>query len=334
MKQIAALSVILFLAISCGKEEEMSAPLLFSAEDGLEEVLTKAAITSDNLGTNNVRVYAEKNATALTNMNPATISIPKGGAYWMPTTNNANTQWDNGKAYTFQGYAYTKTGITIPNTVKNGHEFTVTQPTSYEPSSMADYVFSKKVSISAEQSKTHPLINLEFDHVLPAIQVYVTCAEAMQDVSVSEMTLSGLYYTATMKYSIMDEQWTPTLLGERSASYTESTVLTVAQTKAETQAKMNIISVPQSFNESTRLTITYSINESMDSTPDFKEYTQSFALSKAVSGITSGHRTVFHVVIDNGIHLTAAIAPWKEVDFIEGTVLPPIPTEPTGAPVS
>lgn len=316
--------VILFLATCCSKEAEKSAPIMFSTEDGLEEVLTKAAITSDNLSSNTVKVYAEKNTTALTDMNPTTVSIPKGGAYWMPSKNNDNTRWSDGNAYTFQGYAYTK-GITVPSDVKNGTKFTVTQPTTYGPSNFEDYVFSNKVSVSAEQSWTHPLINLVFDHVLPAIQVYVTCAEAMRDVTVSEMTIAGLYYKATMAYR--EGTWTRELLEDRTASYTESNTLNVAHTRADTEAKMSIISVPQSLNESTILTVTYRINESLTSEPDLVEYTQSFALSKAVASITAGHRTVFHVHIDNGIHLTAAIAPWKEVDFIEGTVLPPIPVK-------
>lgn len=322
MKQFAAISIILFLAAACSKEAEKSAPIMFSTEDGLEDVLTKSAITSDNLSSHTVKVYAERDAAELADMNPATI-VPNG-AFWMPETSSQNTQWSGGHAYTFQGYAYTNSGIEIPSDdAKNGIRFTVTQPTSYDTSGMADYVFSNKVTVSATQSSNHPLVNLTFDHVLPAIQVYVTCAEAMRDVTVSGMTLSGLYYKATMSYQ--DGTWAHKLLGDRSAIYTESSILDVAQTRADTQAKMSIISVPQGLNESTILSINYSINESMTSTPDFRNYTQSFALSKAVTSITAGHRTVFHVHIDNGIHLTAAIAPWKEVDFIEGTVLPPIP---------
>lgn len=318
--RIAYLSLLMALALatSCGKEQS-HAPILFSTGDGLEDVTTKAAITTDNLGSNNLMVYAEKDAAAHPNMKPATLT--KKGAFWRPSS---VVEWEDGHAYSFQGYAYYSKSR-IPSVATTGLSFTVTQPNSYSnPANFADFVFSNKVDVPADQSSAHPLINLEFDHVLPAVQVFVTKAEEISDVKVTRIALSGLYYGATMTYSPKDGIWQHKYTTGRTANYINGTETAAGTTAAGTAAFMSVISVPQSFDRST-LTIEYKVDESTDGEPRYHEYSQTFNLSEY--GISAGHRAVFNVNIDSGIHLVAQIVKWRKTDVIEGTLLPPIDAE-------
>lgn len=307
------------LALSCSKAGGPEGKaIMFALPQELSGQETKASITNTNITSNTVRVYALKNNAEVSGMSPATITKQASG-YWRPTS---TVLWDDGKAYSFQGYGYTATGFSA--IASDGMTFTVTQPSSYEEAAMADYIVSNKVEVSASDSNNHPLVVLEFNHILPSIVIYVTKAEAMKDVKVSNLTLSGLYYGATLTYNEISGKWLPSYTTERDASYSSVGLMDVTRQRDDTEAIMSIISVPQGFTQVSRLSVTYRVDESMTSTPQYKEYTESFALGDYASEVTVGHRAVFHLTVDTGIHLTASIAPWNKIDFIEGMILPSI----------
>lgn len=317
------LPAVVALVTACGKEDSADdAPILFSLEGDSAVELTKSAITTDNLSSHTVKIYAEKDGAALTYMHPGTLT--KKGAFWGVSNDVA---WDNGHAYTFQGYAYSISGFT--NVADDGLTFTVQQSTNYNDANLRDFIISDKVTVSAEESRRHPVVSLTFDHVLPAIEVYVTRSENIRAAKVTKITLSNLFSKATMMYSERDDVWTTDISAgnARTASYSVSnTGFDVGTDRGSTSARMKIISIPQVFDETTVLTINYKVDERAKDTDREKwvTHTQNFTLMDYVSEIHSGYRTVLHVNVDTGIRLSAGIVKWRTVDFIEGTVLPPI----------
>lgn len=312
------LSIATWLA-GCAEEplhEEF--PIVFSMDGGLDVALTKSVISNANLGSGNtVKVYADKGGVPHPNFNPALVS--KNASYWSPSP---KVLWEYNQNYAFRGYAYSNSGVT--GVSNNGYSFTVIQPTSYSSVNMVDYVFSNVAEVTTIKGSSYPdHVSLTFDHVLPAIEVYVTCAEGMRDVTVTELTLSGLYYSAEMQYSEKESTWLYTNKLTPDASYSVEN-LSVGNDGASTQARINLISVPQILSDDARLVVSYRVNESMDSTPVYRDLTQTFMLKNYLDRIVSGHRTIIHMDIDTGIHLRATIAPWTRVDYIEGIVLPPL----------
>lgn len=310
--------LLAILACSCTKDtDEVGAPILFSIDGGLDVELTKSVINTDNLGSNIIKVYAEKDAVAMTDANSAEISKPN--VYW----NYSNdAKWDDGHSYSFQGYAYNITSNKFTNVSADGRTFTVTH-SSNSIADTYDYVISRRVEVGAAESRNHPVVGLVFEHVLPAVQIYVTKAPEMKEVKITSMTLKGLYTKAVMKYSVGDVWLTEYPNGaERNASYKiQNKVVSSAKTS---DATMEIISVPQALNSDTQLVINYQVDESMTSTKNWVSHAHTFYLSDFLNEIEGGRRVIFHVNIDTGIHLEASIARWRPVDFIEGTVLPPI----------
>lgn len=312
-------TLILLLAVltcSCTKDpDEVGAPILFSIDGGLDVELTKSVINTDNLASNIIKVYAEKDASPITDASTAIISKPS--LYW---NYSKYTTWQDGHAYSFQGYAYNNSGFS--SVAADGRTFTVTH-SSNNIANTYDYVISRKVEVGAAESRNHPIVGLVFDHVLPAVQIYVTKAPEMKEVKITSMTLKGLYTKAVMKYSVGDVWLTEYPNGAtRNASYKiQNKVVSSAKTS---DATMEIISVPQALNSDTQLVINYQVDESMTSTKNWVSHDHTFYLSDFLNEIEGGHRVIFHVNIDTGIHLEASIARWRPVDFIEGTVLPPI----------
>lgn len=325
---IAAATVLAFA--SCEKQEAAETgckPVVFSFDETLNGFSTKSAITDENIASNIVKAYARRNSVVISNMNPATLRQNQTTKFWTPSN---LVYWNDG-SYMFNIYAYTENGIT--NVSNDGFEFTVTQPTSYtSPSSMADYVTSGEITVTPEQSAKHPLIVAELNHVLPAVEVYAIKAESLKNrtVVVTDITLSGLYYSADMEWNDASEAWIPSWKGENTASYSVTGEMTLTGERTTTPAKMQIITVPQNLTEKTLISVTYKVDEALSGTPSYKEYTEAFEISSYFASVgrdaafTPGHRTVFFLAVDTGIHLSASITPWKQVDFIEGTVLPTI----------
>ena len=85
--------------------------------------------------------------------------------------------------------------------------------------------------------------------------------------------------------------------------------------------------IPQQLTSNTRLTITYRVNEKIttDSADNWVRHTESFQLYKYDPiSYKPGHRIVYTATIDSGVNLQGVIAEWKDVDYIEGTILPEI----------
>lgn len=303
------------MMVCCTKQQAPEGrQIVFSVSGEFDADVTKAAITSSDPGT--IYVHAERNNTGVANLSPAAITRQSGG-FWRPS---ASVLWQDGGEYVFNAYGYTSG---ISDVASNGLSFTVAQPSVYNPSNMADFVSAPTVEVSSEKSYKHPLIALDFHHVLPAVQIYVTKVSTMSgnDVVVTDMSLSGLFYGAKMAYDKTGDAWLTTgYTTDRLLTYSNSGSFSVSTDKNSTEAVMDVISVPQGLSADAVLSITYQVDE--DGTP--KNYTQTFHLSEYLERLNCGHRTVLHASIDTGIHLTASIAPWKKVDFIEGTILPAI----------
>jgi len=322
---VLAFAVLAFASCDSQGSDSTAPNIIFAISDGLEGFETKTAITDDNLASNTVKAYATRNSVAVDNMNPTLLTKQTSG-FWKPSP--AAVQWQDGGSYKFIAYAYTNSGIT--DVADNGLSFSVEQPSSYDAGLMADYVVSKELSLTVAEANKHPLIVLDMDHVLPAVEIYVTKDPSLQYASVASISLSGLYYSADMEYNTATEKWVNSPKNTRSAEYKLSGTFDTTSERSTTSAKMSLITVPQSLTQSCVLTVKYTVDEGLGEQHDYKTYSESFTLSDFFAAynreaeFTSGNRTVFHLKIDTGIHLSATIAAWKKVDFIEGTVLPAI----------
>lgn len=321
-------SVFIFLCFACfmqscveDNSRQNISPVIFELDGGSSisaEASTKAVVFNDNLTEATVKAYATRNNTVISTLNGSTLTRQSTG-YWKPAT---NTAWIDGSSYEFCVYAYSGN---ISNVSADGSRFTVAEPTSYDYDSMADFVISGKKAVSASESSSHPLIELQLNHVLSSVVVYMVKDPSMKTVNMKSITIQGFYNQGELENST--DGWIATTRGEPTAAvYTESGTFEVTTDRATTDAFMELVVVPQQLTQRTKLTVVYEVDESPDSHSQlFREHTQEFVLSDyGKTKIEPGHRATFFMTVDTGIHLTASIVPWKDVDFIEGTVLPAI----------
>ena len=90
---------------------------------------------------------------------------------------------------------------------------------------------------------------------------------------------------------------------------------------------MKIMCIPQQLTPNTKLTVVYTVNEkiSTESADNWVQHTETFQLfNYSPINYQSGHRIVYTATIDSGVNLQGTIAKWKDVDYIEGTILPEI----------
>lgn len=90
---------------------------------------------------------------------------------------------------------------------------------------------------------------------------------------------------------------------------------------------MAIMCLPQQLTANTKLTIEYEVNEkvSAESPDNFVTHKEEFQLyNYQPVNYQSGHRIVYTATVDSGVNLEGVVTEWKDVDYIEGTVLPEI----------
>jgi hypothetical protein len=109
--------------------------------------------------------------------------------------------------------------------------------------------------------------------------------------------------------------------------YQPTTAATIGDQRSNTQAKMMIMCLPQQLTASTKLTIEYEVNEKVtpESPDNFVKHKEEFQLyNYQPINYQSGHRIVYTATVDSGVNLEGVISAWKDVDYIEGTVLPEV----------
>ena len=109
----------------------------------------------------------------------------------------------------------------------------------------------------------------------------------------------------------------------------EDNAITIGTSREDTNAKMSILCLPQQLTASTELEIRYQVNEKYSSSsPDrWVDHTETFQLyNYNPMNYQPGHRVIYTVTVDSGVNLEGTVTAWKDVDYIEGTVLPSIPS--------
>ncbi len=331
---IIYIAIFLILLLSgCEKREKSDANIIRFGLD--EEYLsTKAQMTPADVNNNLIFIYGKQdNTTAI--FSATSFERNTSNNIWYPQNSNDTKWWANGSSYSF--YAYTRstnTGITITN---NALTIAVTQPTTYIEANMIDYLLSRTYSVANGASR--PLCRLTFEHSMPAVEIYVIKAEAMYEACIQSMTLTGIYSSGSMTCTVIapygsstGHTWSYSPSGTKTASYTISGDTTshkvnIANTREATQAKMKIMTIPQQLASDAKLTIKYWINErtSSSASNNYVSYSETFNLYNfSPSSWLPGHKIIYTLKVDSGIHLEGVIAPWKNIDYIEGTILPAV----------
>ena len=158
----------------------------------------------------------------------------------------------------------------------------------------------------------------------------------MFDARLTKITFENIYSSASMKCAAQalansgeKNVWEVTLSGSNNTSYTFAPTATtvIGDTRENTEAKMTLMCVPQQLTANTKLVIEYEINEKVnpESPDNFVAHREEFLLyNYKPYNYESGHRIVYTATIDSGVNLEGVVSEWKDVDYIEGTVLPEI----------
>ncbi len=325
------ITIFLILLLSgCEKREKSDADIIRFGMD--EEYLsTKSQMTPADVNNKPVFVYGKMNGT--TTLFNETSFTRNPNNIWYPTSTGDNKTWTNGATYTFYAYTLsTNTNITITNF---GLTITVTQPSTYNEANMIDFLLSQTYKVN--DGITRPLCRLAFEHSMPAVEIYVIKAEAMYEACLKSITLTGIYSKGNMTCTTPAtygtagrHNWTTNLSGDKSASYTTSGTLAskvnIANTREDTNAKMKVMTMPQQLTSDAKLTIEYWINErTATSLDNYVLYSETFYLYNfSPQDWLAGHKIIYTLKVDSGIHLEGVIAPWQNIDYIEGTILPSV----------
>ena len=331
MKKFLQFMCCVALLASCEQGDDnvkigAGSEIAFNAESVVRSALTQEDI--DNARAT-VKVYATKEGSVI--YENVEIKRENTGK-WYPTTNRSN--WESGKDYSFYGYAYNTTeGLTISDN-GNGTSIVVNQPTSYDESKMIDYLLSYKFPVADGAMK--PIVQLQLEHAMALVEIYVVRGNLF-DARLKKLSLENIYSSGSLKcttHAVANEGttnvWEVTLTGDGTTKYTiqSTSGIVVGDSREETAAKMKIMCIPQQLTASTWLNIVYEVNEKVtsdDSAEKWVEHTESFQLFKYNPiDYQSGHRVVYTATIDSGVNLQGVIAEWKDVDYIEGTILPEI----------
>lgn len=350
---------LLIVLSGCEKNGSADAPIIFAMDGVGIEASTKAALTSETIAGRSLYVYSTRTASgSATSIFSGSRVTRNANGFWYP---DVNTNWASG-SYTFRGLissadfstpiptssSYSASGPATPGieVYNSGLSIWVNQPKNYDKrdTTMVDYLLSKTSSVS--DGTARPIVELQMEHSLPSVEIYVIKAEAMYEAFLETITLSGIRSSARLTCTTVEDYGSTSLntwrtdatLGGYDASYTLSGVnpktdkanaIEIADEADSTSAKMRIMTVPQPLESSARLTVKYWINErtaSPSDTNNYVSYSESFDLyNYDLRTWLTGHRIIYTLKVDSGIHLVGTIVPWKEVDFIEGTILPDIP---------
>lgn len=344
ISKILSFSFIILLA-SCGKVENVGESIAFRVDCGMPavsgETKTIAETDGSNLSAFNVKLYCTSN-TGLAN---GRSMADAGNGYWFPDGNRNWATWTNAQ-YTFIASAQPKnlaTGTSL--TVTSAQNITVKQPDTYgSASDFVDYLLSYQY---VTPGSAQPVVRLQLVHSMAMVQVIVVKDKSIDDVRVTSISMNNFFNSGTgscngiVTYSedaTEPNGWNFTPTGNREHTYTLSSPFNTGShtgglaasdsepaTRYESAAIFTAMVIPQEVES--KLTVDYYVNEKSRGVDNyvFHEDNQ-FSLKK--DGLPqrwdSGHRYIYVITVDTGIHLDAQIVDWKHIDYIEGTVLPGI----------
>lgn len=306
----------------------VGAEIAFNAES-----VTRSEITQEDIdgGKATVKVYATKDGSVF--YDNKEIKRESTGK-WYVNVNQKDT-WVEGSKYSFYGYAYNTTdGLTVDD---SGKQITVNQPTTYDELKMVDYLLSYKFDVA--DGEMQPIVQLQLEHAMALVEVYVVRGNLF-DAKLTNLTFENIHSSASLKCTtharaneeksnVWEVSFPTTSNGNTKYTIQSEAGIEIGDTREGTAAKMKIMCIPQQLTANTKLTVEYVVNEKMttDGADRWVPHTETFKLFEydPVS-YEPGHRIVYTATIDSGVNLQGVIAKWNDVDYIEGTILPEIPT--------
>lgn len=328
MKRVLEILLVAMLLSACMQGDDLtvgsSTEIAFNAKH-----IQRGEMTQSDIDKGKVYVYGvQNNTTKIYNNAPITRDATTGK--WFP---QSKRNWTEGSSYSFYGYAYNTTnGLTLVSG-KDGLEIEVQQPSSYNESAMIDYLLSYTFKVADGAMK--PIVQLHLEHAMALVEIYVVRGN-MFEARLKSMTFENIYWQGQMKctsQAIVNSGerniWQVTPSGNNDVVYTfaPTTTTIIGDERANTQARMAIMCLPQQITANTKLTIRYEINEKVtaDSADNFVEKVGEFYLfNYNPVDYQSGHRIIYTATIDSGVNLEGVVKDWINVDYIEGTLLPEV----------
>lgn len=328
MKRVLEILLVVMLLSACMQGDDLtvgsSTEIAFNAKH-----IQRGEMTQSDIDKGKVYVYGvQNNTTKIYNNAPITRDATTGK--WFP---QSKRNWTEGSSYSFYGYAYNTTnGLTLVSG-KDGLEIEVQQPNSYNESAMIDYLLSYTFKVADGAMK--PIVQLHLEHAMALVEIYVVRGN-MFEARLKSMTFENIYWQGQMKctsQAIVNSGerniWQVTPSGNNDVVYTfaPTTTTIIGDERANTQARMAIMCLPQQITANTKLTIRYEINEKVtaDSADNFVEKVGEFYLfNYNPVDYQSGHRIIYTATIDSGVNLEGVVKDWINVDYIEGTLLPEV----------
>ena len=328
MRERILILLAMMLVVGCSNMEEYRLPvsdeICFNAHH-----VSRGALNQSDIDKGSVYVCGVQNNTNKIFNNTAITRDNATGKWFSSSTRN----WVEGSSYSFHAYAYSSlNGLTILSG-KDGLEVEVQQPTSYNEAAMVDYLLSYSFKVSDGAMK--PLVQLYLEHAMSLVEVYVVRGN-MFDARLIRLTFENIYSQGAMKCTSQAvansgnrNVWEVSLSGNNDVVYAfePTTVTTIGDKRENTAARMRIMCLPQQLTANTRLIVEYEVNEKVtsDSEDNFVAHREEFQLyNYQPMNYQSGHRIVYTVTVDSGVNLEGVVSEWKNVDYIEGTVLPEV----------
>ena len=318
--------IILSLALLACEQSDEVRP---SGEIGFyATAVSREAISQETIENGSVYVCGVQNNSNKIFNNVLLTRDATTGKWFTSTKRN----WVEGSTYSFHAYAYnTKNGLTITSG-KDGLEVTVQQPTTYNKDAMIDYLLSYSYKVADGAMK--PLVQLHLEHAMALVEIYVVRGN-MFEARLKRMTFENIYSQGALKCTSQavansgnPNVWEVSLSGDNDVVYTyEPQSATIGDKRENTEARMMIMCLPQQLTANTRLVIEYEVNEqiSPDSPDNYVLHREEFLLYNYQPFFyQSGHRIVYTATVDSGVNLVGTVSAWKDVDYIEGTVLPEV----------
>lgn len=293
------------------------------------KVVSRDALSQSNIEKGKVYVVGVQNNSNKIFNNVAITRDATTGKWFASTKKN----WVEGSNYSFHAYAYnTNSGLTITSG-KDGLEIAVQQPTTYNEAGMIDYLLSYSFKVADGAMK--PIVQLQLEHAMSLVEIYVVRGN-MFDARLTKMTFENIYSQGSMKCTAQAVAnsgerniWEVSPSGSNNVVYTyqPTSAAVIGDERENTAAKMTIMCLPQQLTANTRLIIEYEVNEKVtpESPDNFVAHREEFLLyNYQPINYESGHRIIYTATVDSGVNLEGVVSAWKDVDYIEGTVLPEI----------
>ncbi len=328
---------------ACSKENlgESEMPYITFGVSSLG-VDTKAMISGADFTSANppqVWIYGVRNNTNKIYDN-AQITKQANSSNWLPAEKR---QWVAGSSYSFYGYSYSAgtsnpalSSLKIEN---SGMKITVSQPQSYSPGDMVDYMLSHAYKV-ADGANYHTVM-LYMQHAMACVDISVEREETNHNITVNYISLSNIYRSAVMQCeqqaiaagnSDGNNVWAIQLQGANDIDYyiDYSADPFPTQSGSHLIGKMTFLAIPQQLSSQAVLTVNYSVDEDGIGTASATEYTQSFNLfnySPYVWG--AGHKINYKLTINTGVQLDAFVSDWIDGGYTEGVIIPTPPQNET-----